>query len=198
MTCLDRLNERPSFSILVVLPTGAGKTLTASVWLLKNAIDKGFKVLWLAHRQMLLYQAAEAFQKNAYETYLPRKPSFRYRIVSGTPGHCRTISIRPDDSLLIAGKDSLGQNLDSLKTWLKGEETAFVVVDEAHHATAKTYRRILDYVAKLVRNVKTAMPSKTKRHLLQGVRHVGGLLSRLVSRRRQRKDILFNFAHSPR
>ncbi len=178
MACLDRLNERPSFSTLVVLPTGAGKTLTASVWLLKNAIDKGFKVLWLAHRQMLLDQAAEAFQKNAYETYLPRKPSFRYRIVSGAPGHCRTISIRPDDSLLIAGKDSLGQNLDSLKPWLKGEETAFVVVDEAHHATAKTYRRILDYVAKLVRNVKTIGLTATP---MRTAKEEAGLLAKIFT-----------------
>ena len=165
MACLDRINALPSFSTLVVLPTGGGKTLTASVWLLKNAIGKGFKVLWLAHRQMLLDQAADAFQRNAYEAYIPRVSSFRYRIVSGAPGHSRTISIRPDDSLLIVGKDSIGQNQDSLKNWLKSEETVFVVVDEAHHATAKTYRRILDYVAKHVPNVKTigltATPMRT-------------------------------------
>lgn len=165
MRCLDRINTLSSFSTLVVLPTGGGKTLTASVWLLKNAIGKGFKVLWLAHRQMLLDQAAEAFVKNAYEAYLHRINSFRYRIVSGASGHGRAIDIRHDDTLLIASKDSLGQNLDCLKDWLKGEDTIFVVIDEAHHATAKTYRRILDYIAKRVPNVKTigltATPMRT-------------------------------------
>ena len=165
MECLDRINKLPSFSTLVVLPTGGGKTLTASVWLLKNAINKGFKVLWIAHRQFLLDQAADAFNRNAYEAYLPRKTSFLYRIVSGSAEHSRSIDIRDDDTLLIAGKDSLGQNLDSLKGWLKGEETLFVVVDEAHHATAKTYRRILDYISKRVPNVKTigltATPMRT-------------------------------------
>ena len=69
MECLDRINKLPSFSTLVVLPTGGGKTLTASFWLLKNAIGKGFKVLWIAHRQFLLDQAAAAFQRNAYEVF---------------------------------------------------------------------------------------------------------------------------------
>ena len=165
MECLDRINKLSSFSTLVVLPTGGGKTLTASVWLLKNAIGKGFKVLWIAHRQFLLDQAASAFQSNAYEAYLPRKASFRYRIVSGSGEHSRTIDIGAGDTLLIAGKDSLGQNLDSLKGWLKDEETLFVVIDEAHHATAKTYRRILDYIAKRVPHLKiiglTATPMRT-------------------------------------
>ena len=135
----------------------------ASVWLLKNAIGKGVKVLWLAHRQLLLDQAADAFKRNAFEAYIPRKSSFRYRIVSGSAGHSRAIAIRPDDDLLIAGKD--GQNLDSIKNWVKGEKTLFVVVDEAHHATAKTYRCILDFIAKHVPNVKTigltATPMRT-------------------------------------
>lgn len=176
MACLDRINELSSFSTLVVLPTGGGKTLTASVWLLKNAIGKGFKVLWLAHRQMLLDQAADAFMRNACEAYMPRVSSFRYRIVSGAPGHGRAIGIRPDDNLLIVGKDSIGQNLECLARWLKGEDTIFVVVDEAHHATAKTYRRILDLVAKRVPNVKiiglTATPMRT-------AKEEAGLLSKI-------------------
>ena len=176
MECLDRINKLPSFSTLVVLPTGGGKTLTASVWLLKNAIAKGFKVLWLAHRQMLLDQATDAFKRNAYEAYLPRVSSFRYRIVSGAPSHSRAIDIRPDDTLLVVGKDSIGQNLEILGKWLKGEETVFVVVDEAHHATAKTYRRILDCVAKYVPNVKTIGLTATP---MRTAKEEAGLLSKI-------------------
>lgn len=176
MECLDRINELPSFSTLVVLPTGGGKTLTVTVWLLRNAIGKAVKVLWLAHRQMLLDQAATAFIQNAYEAYLPRVPSFRYRIVSGAPGHSRAIDIRPDDTLLIVGKDSIGQNLDVLEKWLAGAETVFVVVDEAHHATAKTYRRILDCVAKHVPNVKTIGLTATP---MRTAKEEAGLLSKI-------------------
>ncbi len=38
---------------------------TASLWLLKNALNKHKKILWIAHRQMLLDQAAESFKKNS-------------------------------------------------------------------------------------------------------------------------------------
>ena len=40
MEALDKMNQEASYSTLVVLPTGGGKTYTASMWLLKNAIDK--------------------------------------------------------------------------------------------------------------------------------------------------------------
>lgn len=62
MACLDIMNKEKNYSTLVVLPTGGGKTYTASMWLLKNAIDRKKKILWIAHRQMLLEQAAESFQ----------------------------------------------------------------------------------------------------------------------------------------
>ena len=52
---LDRMDEEhASYSTLVVLPTGGGKTYTASTWLLRHALDKRKKILWLAHRQTLL------------------------------------------------------------------------------------------------------------------------------------------------
>ena len=40
MRCMDRINQEPSYSTLIVLPTGGGKTYTAALWLLKNAIDR--------------------------------------------------------------------------------------------------------------------------------------------------------------
>ncbi|MBQ3077173.1 MAG: DEAD/DEAH box helicase family protein, partial [Clostridia bacterium] len=82
MQCLDSINQEPSFGTLIVLPTGGGKTYTASSWLLKNAIDRKKKVLWLAHRQMLLDQAAKSFQQFAHAEILPHVSSFRYRIIS--------------------------------------------------------------------------------------------------------------------
>lgn len=165
MECIDRINSSAEFSTLVVLPTGGGKTYTAALWLLHNAIDRYKKVLWMAHRQLLLDQAAEAFQDYAYTETIPHISSFRYRIVSGASSHGRTIDIRPDDDLLIVSKDSIGRNLSALDNWLAGEEELFLVVDEAHHSTAKTYRRVIDYVRSKVAHVKliglTATPFRT-------------------------------------
>ena len=84
ISAMNNLNKNfSSYSTLIVLPTGGGKTYTASNWLLTNAIGKGKKILWLAHRQMLLEQAAESFQKFAYAEDIPHISSFNYRIISG-------------------------------------------------------------------------------------------------------------------
>lgn len=165
MECLDIIDKLDDYSTLVVLPTGGGKTYTASSWLLRKAINKHKKILWIAHRQMLLDQAAESFQKFAYAESMPNVSSFKYRIVSGATSHDRTIDIVSSDNLLIASKDSLGRNLQALDTWLEGENEIYLVIDEAHHSTAKTYRKVIDYVKSKVKHVKiiglTATPFRT-------------------------------------
>lgn len=165
MAGLDKMNQSASYSTLVVLPTGGGKTYTASTWLLKNAIDRKKKILWIAHRQMLLDQAAESFQKFAYTEVIPHVSSFSFRIISGASSHDRTSDIKPTDNLLIVSKDSIGRNLNRLDPWLKGEKEIYLIVDEAHHSTAKTYRRVIDYVREKVPAVKliglTATPFRT-------------------------------------
>lgn len=165
MACLDIINKEKAYSTLVVLPTGGGKTYTASMWLLKNAIDRKKKILWIAHRQMLLEQAAESFQKFAYAEVIPHISSFHFRIVSGASSHERTIHIHPTDQLLIVSKDSIGRNLQRLDAWMAGEDEIYMIVDEAHHSTAKTYRKVISYVKEKVPNVKliglTATPFRT-------------------------------------
>lgn len=178
MADLDVMDELPSFSTLVVLPTGGGKTYTASLWLLRHALDRKKKILWIAHRQMLLDQAAESFQKYAYAEVIPHISSFNYRIVSGSNTHDRTVDISPKDDLLIISKDSIGRSLGRLDAWLKGEDTIYLVVDEAHHSTAKTYRKVIDYVKERIPHVKlvglTATPFRT-------VVEEQGLLSKIYS-----------------
>lgn len=57
------------------------------------------------------------------------------------------------------------RNLPALDEWLSGEDEVYVVVDEAHHAPARSYRRILEYVQAHAANVKllglTATPFRT-------------------------------------
>ena len=97
MENLNIINASRQYSTMIVLPTGGGKTYTMSMWLLKNALDQKKKILWIAHRQMLLDQAAESFQKFAYSEVIPHIPFFQYRIISGASCHDRMIDIQATD-----------------------------------------------------------------------------------------------------
>lgn len=96
---------------------------------------------------------------------IPHISSFRFRVISGASSHDRTSDIQPSDDLLIVSKDSIGRNLDRLDKWLEGEAELYLIVDEAHHSTAKTYRKVIDYVRSKVPSVKliglTATPFRT-------------------------------------
>lgn len=159
---LDAMDKRGSFRTLLVLPTGGGKTLTAAYWLLRNAVDQNKKILWLAHRHLLLEQAAEAFARNAYTDTMVNRTVFNYRIISGM--HDKPVHIQKTDRILIASKDSMIRSLDKLKNWLNGEEI-YLVIDETHHAVAKSYKKIIQYVADHTKSMKllglTATPFRT-------------------------------------
>lgn len=156
------MDKRGSFRTLLVLPTGGGKTLTAAYWLLRNAVDQNKKILWLAHRHLLLEQAAEAFARNAYTDTMVNRTVFNYRIISGM--HDKPVHIQKTDRILIASKDSMIRSLDKLKNWLNGEEI-YLVIDEAHHAVAKSYKKIIQYVADHTKSMRllglTATPFRT-------------------------------------
>ncbi|MBD2454848.1 DEAD/DEAH box helicase family protein [Nostoc sp. FACHB-87] len=143
---LDQINKL-SFEGLLVLPTGGGKTLTVVHWLLRNFINKRKKVLWIAHRHELLNQAFETIRFSAYSSLLNDVTEFRYRIISGHPQHDRPVNIEPNDDIIVASKDSLNSGLDYLlKNWVNHLSEVLLVVDEAHHATAKTYRKLINAV----------------------------------------------------
>ena len=160
-------NKNP-FAGLLVLPTGGGKTLTAGMWLAKNYLDKGKKVLWIAHRHELLDQAKSTFsEKLAFSDIFEKKASFNYRIISGI--HDKPVNIKSTDDLIISSKDSLnGTGFNSLyNNWIKGNtDEIFLVIDEAHHATAKTYRKLIQKIQEKVSHFQmlglTATPFRTQ------------------------------------
>ena len=162
---ITKPNKNP-FAGLLVLPTGGGKTLTAAHWICKNYLDKGKKVLWIAHRHELLEQAKNTFvDKLAFNDIFQTKKSFNYRIISGN--HDKPINIRATDDLIISSKDSLSAGFDHLyNKWIKNNtDEIFLVIDEAHHATAKTYRKLIKNIQENVSHFQmlglTATPFRT-------------------------------------
>lgn len=139
----EKIETNGQFKGLLVIPTGGGKTLVAIQWLLSNFIDKNKKILWIAHRHELLDQVKKELQKNSYSNLLKNRQEFRFRIISGQ--HDRFCNINPDDDFVIASVNSIKRNKKYLfEKWLKKDSNeVFLVIDEAHHATARIYREVI-------------------------------------------------------
>jgi superfamily II DNA or RNA helicase len=158
---------KAKFAGVLVLPTGGGKTRAAVHWLLSNVVDKGGKVLWLAHRYSLIDQACNEFCRTAYSgDVLHAKERFICRKVSGR--HARPIDIRADDDVVIGSVFSLGRSSGPKylrDNWLADDRPICLVVDEAHHAPAPTYRKVIEAVRSQHPDVRvlglTATPYRT-------------------------------------
>lgn len=140
---------------IVVLPTGGGKTFTAVRFLCTEPLSAGYKVLWLAHTHHLLEQAADAFGREesacADEAVwiAESKAELDIRVVSGTTGHCRVHEIRDSDDVVVCTLPSAARALRDGHPALTGFLNAAgdrlaVVFDEAHHAPAPTYARLME------------------------------------------------------
>jgi len=91
---------------ILALPTGGGKTFTASRFLCSSLsldsydgpVSKGYKVLWLAHTKHLLEQAFYSFELEVGRIS-EQKRQLNVRVVS--PGHQPVHSIKPSDDVVI-------------------------------------------------------------------------------------------------
>ena len=107
--------------VILALPTGAGKTWSA-VRVLDRYVRAGARVLWLAHLDLLLTQAAQTLTSAGHTPFIWRgKYIDRTRFVH------------------LASMQRLGFRLDRV-TW----EPDLIVVDEAHRSACNTYKRILE------------------------------------------------------
>lgn len=148
---LARARKTENRSGLVVLPTGAGKTTTAVRWLIDRMVsDSEQRVLWLAHQEELLTQAAGTFQKVARSQ--PESFQRRLRVMSGGQAPVTTLS-DPKVDVAIVTWQSLMSNWDRNQRLLRNycKRPTIVVVDEAHHAAARSYQRILGVLRKQAR-----------------------------------------------
>lgn len=133
---------------ILVMPTGGGKTFTAAHFLCRGPLSDGYKVLWLAHTHHLLEQAFHAFSADMVGQISEPRSSLGVRVVSGTPGHYPPSDIRPTDDVVLATLQTItrahSEGLDFLSQFLKSAGAKlFIVFDEAHHAPAPSYRKLL-------------------------------------------------------
>src|SRR5262245_16510654 len=112
-------------STLVVIPTGGGKTFVASTYIERHV--PAAPVVWLAHREELVDQGIADLGTVVGE------------FVAKEKADARALAGR----LVVASVQTLkGDRLDDFKA--RFARPALIVVDEAHHAVAPSYRKILD------------------------------------------------------
>jgi superfamily II DNA or RNA helicase/diadenosine tetraphosphate (Ap4A) HIT family hydrolase/SOS-response transcriptional repressor LexA len=131
---------------LVVLATGLGKTLLAALDLetFEAALGRRARVLFLAHRSELLTQAATTLRP-----YLPRS-EFGWFIGSKA-------ELDADVVFASVQKLSRPENLARLRNQPAPD---YVVLDEVHHATAPSYRTILEVLQPAFLLGLTATPER--------------------------------------
>lgn len=143
---LEKRKSAPCRGI-IALPTGAGKTYTAVHWLARNVLSEPNPrpVLWIAHRAELLQQAAEELFK--CRGLCQRESPLEIRCISGIHGKPISTVIAKADVIFVTIQ-SLSRRDDLVKKFFKKNPDAVVVVDEAHHAAAKSYQDVLRIAAK--------------------------------------------------
>ena len=119
---LARMREENKSIALLYHATGTGKTVTA----VSDAKKVGKRTLFLAHRQELVDQAMKAFRKIWPDVTVGRYEG----------------SIREKDAYIVCGTiQSVAGNLEDFQP----EDFGYLVIDECHHGTAETYRKVMSY-----------------------------------------------------
>ncbi len=133
--------EEDKQSGILSMPTGSGKTRTSVCFLLHDMISKGYQVIWLCHRFMLIEQAAEQFYRFAPIIKDGNEDKEQFKIVCVSGKHASVRALQKDDDLIVASVKSLCNNTMYLSDILS--KKVIIVVDEAHHTSAKSYKRII-------------------------------------------------------
>lgn len=136
---------------MLVMPTGSGKTRTAVCFLIREMVSRGYQVIWLAHRHMLLDQAAEQFLNFAGLSKIENPDIRDYRISCISGEHLRASQVDKHE-IIVASIASVCRNKEHLRRILRHK--VMIVVDECHHAHAASYRDMIRFIRKHRTNVK--------------------------------------------
>lgn len=138
LDALQAMRDRHETIALLYHATGTGKTVTAVM----DAKRCGGRTLFLAHTQELVNQAADTFG-----TLWPEVTVGRYME-----------AIKEPDAHVVCGSvQSVALHLEDFRE----DAFSYLIVDEAHHAAADTYQKILAYFHPAFTLGLTATPERT-------------------------------------
>ncbi|PRT54919.1 Putative mitochondrial ATP-dependent helicase irc3 [Wickerhamiella sorbophila] len=130
-TVLDRLNFQRRAAIS--LPTGSGKTVVFSklVSLVDPLPEQGPKTLILTNRRELCYQTAHTLQA--------MYPNMKVALEIGT----KRFEDQRSAEVCVASVASISR--DNRLEQFTPSDFKMIIIDEAHHTAAATYKKVLDY-----------------------------------------------------
>src|SRR5438477_1387246 len=120
-------------STLIVCPTGGGKTICFA-YIIKRI--QPLQAMVLAHREELIFQAADKIQR-----------------VTGLECAIEMADMTAETSLFTRAPvivstvqtQNAGRNGWSRKNRFKPEHFGLLIIDEAHHGTADSYKRVIEH-----------------------------------------------------
>jgi superfamily II DNA or RNA helicase len=122
LEALEQMRKNHESIALVYHATGTGKTVTA----VSDAKRYGKRVLFLAHTHELVGQAYNTFKKLWTDVSVGKY----------------TDSVKEPNAFVVCGGiQSVALNLDKFRD----TDFAYIIIDEAHHATADSYQKVLSY-----------------------------------------------------
>lgn len=129
---IKRIKASKQRRILVVGPTGSGKTIVAAD-LIRSAVNQGGSVMFIVHRRELLRQAVQRL----FDHGVPWEDIGA--IIGGN--HAK------EDEETFAENPGAPVQVASIQTLVRRKmpKATYVFVDEAHHAAAATYQKVLKH-----------------------------------------------------
>ena len=141
-------------SVMAQMPTGTGKTVVLASVVESFLGEHPLKSIWIvAHRRELVSQIQETIER-----------VFSNRLAEKEDGSSDNLIEKPLDSSLFTLRSSLIKAMSI--QWLArhydeiGEEPGMIVIDEAHHALAKTYKEMWERFPKAKFLGLTATPCR--------------------------------------
>ena len=137
LKALEQMRDNSETIALLYHATGTGKTTTAVL----DAKRCGGRVLFIAHTQELVDQATKRFRELWGNTTVGR--------------YCEAIK-QPRAHVVCASVQSMALHLEEFKD----DDFDYLIVDEAHHAAADTYQKVLAYFKPAFTLGLTATPER--------------------------------------
>ncbi|MBE9099337.1 DEAD/DEAH box helicase [Vacuolonema iberomarrocanum] len=138
-----------------LIGVGCGKTvILQSAPYVLGRFMKGRQALFLSHNCTLRQRVMEDFPKNGAKPVLPEWPLYKYGILEKTVRPPKILEVSAEDyanvSFCLEDVDILVSNWQFLKNLvgrgdINPDDVGLIVVDEAHHSAASSYRTIFNY-----------------------------------------------------